>query len=138
MTNRIFATLSSLALLTAAAAFAQTNATLQADIPFTFRVGTTTLPPGHYTVQPHVAAGVVAIRCSECKSGVMIQTIGVDTGKIQRKATLVFNRYHDTYFLSRVWTPGYSQGRELRQSRAEREMALNGSQPETAVVVGRR
>ena len=50
MTNRIFATLNSFPLLTAAAAFAETSAVMQANILFAFPVGTTILPPGRYKV----------------------------------------------------------------------------------------
>ena len=50
MKNRIFATLSSLTLLTTAAAFAQGNPALEADIPFAFHIGEQTLPAGEYSI----------------------------------------------------------------------------------------
>ena len=133
MKNRILATLSSLTLLTAAAAFAQSGAVMQFDVPFEFRVGTTILPAGHYHVG-EAGGHVLSIRCFACKAGAMIQTEGVEARKMPETGKLVFNRYNQTYFLSSVWTPGESQGRQLHKSAAERELALNGS-PATPVQV---
>ena len=139
MKNRFFATLSSLALLTSAAAFAQSDAVMQANIPFEFHVGATILPAGHYEVRPQVNPGVLSIRCRESKAGAMIVMHAVEAGKTPEAPTLVFNRYNDTYFLSRVWTPEYSQGRELPRSKAELEYARESSPAQPVVVaLGRR
>jgi hypothetical protein len=108
---------------------------MRADIPFEFRVGTTILPPGRYDVRPQVTAtGVRSIRCFECKAGVMILTDGIEDRKTPATGKLVFNRYNKTYFLSSVWTPGYAQGRQLRKSKAERELTRSGSAVSTLVV----
>lgn len=137
MNYRVFAALSSLTLLTSAGAFAQSGLML-ADIPFEFRAGATILPAGRYDVHPQVAPGVLSIRCARCNAGVMIQTDAVGGGKAPTEGKLVFNRYGRTYFLSAVWTPGYSQGRMLHPSRAERELARNGSTvPPVAVALVR-
>src|SRR5258707_516002 len=115
MKTQVFATLSSLTLLTAAAAFAQSNAVMQADIPFAFHVGAKILPAGHYEVRRDVVryADVLSIRCRERKAGVMIFMDRADVGKAPETATLAFNRYDGTYFLSRVWIPEYLQERRL-------------------------
>ena len=134
MKNRFFATLSSLALLTSAAAFAQSDAVMQANIPFEFHVGATILPPGRYEVRPQINPGVLSIRRRDCNASAMIVMHAVDARKTPEAATLVFNRYDDTYFLSRVWTPEYSQGRELPKSKAELEYARNSWPAQPAVV----
>jgi hypothetical protein len=139
MKNRVFASLSSLTLLTAAAASAQSSTVMRADIPFEFRVGTTILPPGQYDVRAQVVPGVTSIRCFECKAGVMILTDVVEARKTPTTGTLVFNRYDRTYFLSRVWTPENSRGRELRKSKSEREFARSTSAvPPVAVALARQ
>ncbi len=135
MKNRLFATFSCLTLLTAASAFAQSEAGLTADIPFEFRVGEKILPAGHYHVHFGVVPDVLSIRCFECKAGAMIQFHGVQAGKEPEKSTMVFHRYNNTYFLSRVWSEGSSLGQELFQTRAEREMARNGSPAPPVVAV---
>lgn len=127
MKNRVFATFSSLTLLTAAAAFAQSGTALQADIPFEFQVGNTTLPAGHYDVRAEGPASALSIRCFRCKTGVMILTNSVYARQTRETGKLVFNRYGDKYFLASVWTAGGSPGRQLPTSGAERELARNNS-----------
>ena len=125
MKSRIFATLSSLALLTAATAFAQSDGPMRVAIPFEFRVGKTILPAGPYDVRVQFTS-VVVLRSSEGKAGMRILTHGVGGGwDIPKKSRLEFHRYGNTYFLARVWSRGTSQGRELRKSMAERELARN-------------
>lgn len=139
MKNRLFATLSSLSLLTAAAAFAQSGTAMYADIPFEFRVGATVLPPGHYEVHPQNTPGLVLIRCLECKAGMLFITEAVDARKTPENGTLVFHRYENTLFLSKIWTPGDSRGRELRITKSEREYArVNLTNPPVAVALAPR
>jgi hypothetical protein len=127
MKNRVFATLSSLTLFTAAAAFAESNTPMQADIPFEFHIGTMVLPAGHYELRPEIVRGVLGITCRDCKGAALILMNRVYAGKTPEFATLRFNRYDKTYFLSRVWIPEYSQGKELSKSKAELEFARNSS-----------
>ena len=134
MKTQIFATLSSLTLLTAAAAFAQSDAVMKADIPFAFHIGAKILPAGHYEVHPQIIPGVVLIRCLECKVSAMIQVLPVLARKTPGAATLMFNRYDETYFLSSVWIPGYPQGGEVRKSKVELEFARKSSMAAPAEV----
>ena|SRR5258708_1579435 len=127
MKNQVFATLSSLTLLTAAAAFAQSNAVMQADIPFAFHVGAKILPAGHYELRPSGVEGVLSIKCRECKASALILMNRLDAGNTPGLATLVFHRYDETRFLSSVWIPEYSQERQLSKSKAELEFARNSS-----------
>src|SRR5260370_5571469 len=127
MKNRVFATLSSLTLLTAAAAFAQSNAVMQADIPFAFHIGAKILPPGHYEVRRDGVQDVLSIECLLCNASALIVMNRADAGKTTGLATLVFNRYGKTRFLSRVWIPEYSQEKALSKSKAELEFARDSS-----------
>ena len=137
MKTQVFATLSSLTLLTVGAAFAQSDAVMQADIPFAFHIGAQILPAGHYQVRPSGVHDILSITCRECKAGAMIVMDRAYAGKTPVLATLVFNRYDKTRFLSRVWIPEYSQGKELSKSKAELEFARDSSpvpQVEVALV----
>lgn len=137
MKNRILATSFSLTLLTAAAALGQSNALSTADIPFEFHVGTTVLPAGHYLVRPGFANGVLSIQ--SLNRGAMIITGTIEAQKAPTTGKLVFNRYGDSYFLSKVWTAGDSVGRKLPIAKMERELARNSSSaPPSEVVVARR
>ena len=53
----------------------------------------------------------------------MLTTIGVHAGKTSDVGKLVFNRYGDQYFLSKIWPPSSDTGRELTKSSLEREVA---------------
>jgi hypothetical protein len=129
MKSQIFATFTCLTLLTAAGALAQSAAVMQLDIPFEFRAGGAPLPAGHYEVRPLRASNVLSIRCYECKAGAMLIANGVQASHAPEKGSLVFRRYGNTYFLSKVWTAGNPQGRELPESKAEQELKLAGSGP---------
>ncbi len=120
MKKQIYATLSALTLLTAGSALAQSQ-TLQADIPFEFHAGEAVMPAGHYTIQPQAMPNVLVLRCYERNASAMIVTDGIKANKAPDKGSLVFNRHGEAYFLSTVWTPGYSDGRSLRKTPKESE-----------------
>jgi hypothetical protein len=138
MKNRVFATLSSLTLLTAAAAFAQSSTGIEADIPFEFHIGSRILPAGHYELRPQLIQGVLLVKCLGCRASALIVMNGADHAReMSELATLTFNRYDKTYFLSGVCIPEYSQGRQLSKSKAELEFVRNirnGSPVPSAVV----
>ncbi len=96
------------------------------NVPFAFRAGDQSLPAGKYTLVSNLVNGTVLIRADEGKDQMFILTNACGGSKASENAKLVFHRYGDQYFLSQVWHPGYSQGRELPRSSAEREMARAG------------
>ena len=101
---------------------------LKADIPFKFTVGDTQLPSGEYFVKK-LHPGVIQV---QGKSSAIVMTTGADGGNTSGVSKLVFNRYGDQYFLSRIWAPG--MGHELRKSRLEREVAQRLSNGGTTVI----
>ena len=101
---------------------------LKADIPFNFVVGDTQLQSGEYHVK-QLRPGVIQV---QGKSSAFVMTTGGDGGNTSGGSKLVFNRYGDQYFLSRIWAPG--MGHELRKSRLEREVAQRLSNGGTTVI----
>ena len=98
---------------------------LRANIPFAFTVGNTQLPAGKYSVSrvlPYSGDGVIKINSLGDKASALRTTIPVVTGKPKDKATLVFHRYGDQYFLFQVWAAGVSTGLTFPLSRTEREL----------------
>ena len=98
---------------------------LRANIPFAFSVGNTQLPAGKYSVSrvlPNSGDGLIAINSLAGKANALRTTIPVTTGKPRDKATLVFHRYGDQYFLFQVWAAGESTGLTFPLSRSEREL----------------
>jgi hypothetical protein len=107
---------------------------LKADIPFDFVVGDKQLHSGEYNVkQTH--PGVMLIQSKDARSSAMVLTTAADAGKISDVGKLVFNRYGDQYFLSKIWTS--DSGRQLPKSRLEREVAQRLSESGTTVVAAR-
>ncbi len=95
---------------------------LKADIPFDFVVGDKQLPSGEYHVKSP-QSGVMLIQSKDAHSSAIVLTTGMQAGKISDVGKLVFNRYGDQYFLSKIWAPSSDTGRELPKSRLEREVA---------------
>jgi hypothetical protein len=124
MTKRSFATLGTLALLAAASAFGQQK--IRVNIPFEFHLADAVLPAGQYEVNvgAHNMENLLSLECSECRASANANTFGIGGGADALvEGRLVFNKYGETYFLSQVWSPGYSQGRALNKSKTENEIA---------------
>ena len=105
---------------------------LKADIPFNFVVGDKQLPSGEYHVK-QLRPGVIQVQDKVTRSSAIVMTTGVQTGKTLDVGKLVFNRYGDNYFLSRIWEPSSITGRQLPKSRLEREVAVNFALGQTTV-----
>ena len=103
---------------------AQAQQSLLVNIPFDFVAGNQTLPAGQYAVS--VASVGHSLLLVDRKDGIasaFLITNAVAANEIQTESKLIFNRYGDRYFLSKVWTEGNSRGRELLKSAREKEMA---------------
>lgn len=109
---------------------------LKANIPFDFVVGDKQLHSGEYHVKQTIP-GVTLIQSKDAGSSAMVLTTTVQAGKISDVGKLVFNRYGDQYFLSKIWAPSSDTGRELRKSRLEREVAQRLSEGGTTVVAAK-
>ena len=133
---KVTPTLSLLVMLAVAATFAQSSSPVVANIPFNFMVGKTLLPSGEYTVKP-LAQAAIAIQSKDTRNCAIVLTMSVQTNKTPETGKLVFNRYGDQYFLSKVWHPANPTGRELFKSRAEIELAKNMKQ-ETTVLIAQK
>jgi hypothetical protein len=66
---------------------------------------------------------MVRLRSADAKSSVTILANAVQTVSTPRDSKLIFSRYGDEYFLSRIWRAGSDTGNELRKSRRETEVA---------------
>ncbi len=115
----------SLCLMLGVVATAQMTRQMTITVPFDFYVGKTALPAGTYNVyatSTRTGAGFL-LRGAEGNAKVVFNTQQVQSGKSGSVARLEFRRYSDKYFLARVWAEGNDIGRELEQSRLERETA---------------
>ena len=119
-------------------AFAQSSQLLTVDLPFAFQVNNQQFPAGHYRVSVEAGHPAVMLQNAESKQSVFSISSPIRSQKIREKASLVFSRYDDRYFLSKIWLTGTDSGRDLPPSRAERELAVRlakcAAKPGTEVV----
>jgi hypothetical protein len=123
MKKRTFATLGTLALLAAASAFGQQKT--RVNVPFEFHVSDVVLPAGEYEVSvgANNMDSLVSVDCSANQAQAIASTFPIGGGADALiEGRLVFNKYGETYFLSQVWSPGYSQGRAINKSKTENEI----------------
>jgi hypothetical protein len=109
---------------------------LKADIPFDFVVGEKRLPSGEYHVKS-LNQATTQIQSKDARSTAIVLTTGMQAAKISDVGKLVFNRYGDQYFLSKIWAASSDSGRELPKSRLEREVAQRLSEGGTTVVAAK-
>ena len=135
----IIAALVLMAVMSVASADAQ-DARLAAHIPFAFRVGSSTLPVGDYSLERVGQAQYVwLIRNDQGNPAVFALARIEGTNEEGGFAKLVFKRYGDTYFLSQIGCLGETY--EVPASKAERQLkgdlARDNSKPESLYVLAR-
>jgi hypothetical protein len=122
---------------------------LTANIPFDFTVADKKFQAGKYSVvrvEQDAGDTIVRISSADGHDNTTRTTIPVIRFAYQDKATLVFHRYGDEYFLFQVWPAGSNTGRSLPKSRGERDaerqvhdnmigMATKAPEPETVTIV---
>jgi hypothetical protein len=136
--------ISSLLLVLAAPLPAQFTMTtrLTANIPFEFVAGTRTLPAGDYVVDTRTAYSLLRIwnEHTNDTSAVLSNAMSGSSIGTHPEAKLVFNRYGNQYFLSRIWDGYDAIGWEIPVGKGERaasESAMSRA-PETVVILARR
>jgi hypothetical protein len=134
----------SVATLTAvlAAPLAAQTIKLTAQVPFDFLVAGRSMPAGDYNIGDLGFGFTSAIKVSSGSSGVVsaVNRTSVSPKERTGQALLIFNRYGDQYFLSRI-VDGYREtGFEIPTSTTEKELAKTASVKkfETIAVLARR
>ena len=128
-----------LGLLLAVSAAQAQEPRVKANIPFDFVVGDRVMPAGEYQVDKIDESGhAIAILSEDRKANALVVTSACATSGPSKSSKLVFHAISGRYFLSQVWTEGYSQGRQLRESKAEIELAKNGAASKDLVLAANR
>jgi len=113
-----------LGLLLAVSAAQAQEPRVKANIPFDFVVGDRVMPAGEYTVAPAGSLGQAITISSGDRSSIALTSACASSSPSQ-STKLVFHALAGRYFLSQVWVEGYSQGRQLRMSKSEVQLAKN-------------
>jgi hypothetical protein len=104
---------------------------VKANIPFDFVVGDRVMPAGEYLVsQTDMASSAIAIFSEQTRETSFVVTSASALSGPSASTKLVFHVLGGRYFLSQIWTRGYSQGRQLRMSKSEIQLAKNGAKSE--------
>src|SRR5678815_3090427 len=98
---------------------------ISANIPFDFSIGDKKLTSGKYSIgraRQNSDDTILSILDGDGRSKAIPSSHAVETLRSKDKATLVFHRYGDQYFLYQVWQAGETTGREFIISRNERDI----------------
>jgi len=106
-----------------ARAQAQIIGNLEADVPFQFHVGNTTLPAGRYMIHELEGSELMVMQISSVdgKLSALFDVESAQAGTTPEKSELIFNKYGDSYFLSEMFDEGNVDGNRLFISRAEKK-----------------
>lgn len=121
----------------AAVAVHAQNLHFRVNVPFEFIAGSDTLPAGQYAVDMQAPSGRLSIQCLDHKASAVVLGFPFQSPDVTGDDVLVFNRYANTYFLSKVWGYG-SYGRMLPMTKKERELSARRITPEGVTVVASR
>jgi hypothetical protein len=107
---------------------------MRVTIPFDFRAGNTLMPAGEYEV--HGQGPFVILRLADGgRPSVGLITNGATGADPTRAdARLDFNRYGNAYFLTTIWNPSSSDGRQVPTSHQEKQLAKRGVPVQTAAI----
>jgi len=108
----------------------RSDATIRANIPYSFVVNNTTLPGGTYVITVDDPYGsdtsVLEIRSANGKTAVLFDTDPITGPRLAPQTELVFDKVGDTYFLSKVFLKD-DEGDQLLKSKTQRRLEENGS-----------
>jgi hypothetical protein len=101
---------------------------VDADIPFKFTVGDTSLPAGKYIISTPDSNDrkLLEIRGADDQIAVMFFTSAVQAPSRTGRTELVFNRCGSGEFVSQIWVEGSEFGNQLEVSRMQAKLEKSG------------
>lgn len=123
-------------LAAASAATAQAYPGVLVNVPFGFVAGSHHMQPGRYVVT-RAANGFLCIYDTQVSDNHLFLAVNSIQSNTPKDAKLVFHRYGDIYFLAEVWNGNSEIGRQVPQSKAEKEIiaGLNRPRPKAEIAV---
>jgi hypothetical protein len=105
-------------LLSVTGAHAQSAA--RANVPFAFKVGTTQMPAGTYTIRSEVSSNIIMIH--NVQAGTSALAMGRWDAPSKKSNKLIFHRYGNQYFLTAILGSEGSQGMVFPATRQEKKL----------------
>ena len=125
--------------LGAGKAQAQVVGPIEADIQFPFYAGDTKFPPGTYIVKPLDDSDLTLMEIStpDGRNRALFQVRDAQANTSPSKTELIFSKYGDNYFLSKVFDQGNKRGSALEESRYQKKLRSGGAAVEDRHVSAR-
>jgi hypothetical protein len=103
-------------------AHAQITDTLEVNIPFQFHAGNTKLPPGNYSIHMLENSDLkfMEITSADGSTSALFEVHETDSSSPPAKGELIFNKYGNRYFLSKLFDEGNPSGNEVVESAYEK------------------
>jgi hypothetical protein len=114
---------------------AQIDGELEVNIPFQFHAGNARLPAGMYRVHmlSDSDSNVMEITSADGSTSAVFEVHQENANSIPGKGELIFNKYGDRYFLTKVFDGGNPIGSALVASRYEKTLSQATGEPQTHV-----
>jgi hypothetical protein len=105
-------------------AHAQIIGDLEVNIPFQFHAGSAKLPPGKYIIRPldNTDLTVMEIISADGSTSALFDVREAQANSTPAKSELIFNKYGDRYFLSKLFDEGNPSGSEVPKSPYEKRV----------------
>jgi len=118
-----------------AKAHAQVIGELKANIPFQFYAGTAALPAGEYVIRMMDKSNlkIMEISSADGSTSALFQVRDTTTKSAPPTAELIFNKYGNTYFLTRVFDGDNPDGSELPKSQYEKKVSQESTEAQQHV-----
>ena len=107
---------------------------LEANIPFEFRLGNTSMPAGDYLFD-YSSRLLIVHQEDGHHTAVMTLTSPVSRTKAPATGILEFNRYSDAYFLAKIFAARSGEGGGLPMTAREKELASRAGPNQTEAIV---
>jgi hypothetical protein len=103
---------------------AQIVGDLEVNIPFQFHAGNAKLPPGKYVI--HMLDNdftVMEISSADGSNSALFQVKDAETNSEPAKSELIFNKYGNRYFLTKLFDEGNPTGSQVLKSPYEKRVS---------------
>jgi hypothetical protein len=106
-------------------AHAQITDTIEVNIPFQFHAGNTKLPPGNYSIHmvENSELKFMEITSADGSTSALFEVHETDSNSTPAKGELIFNKYGNRYFLSKLFDEGNPSGNEVAESSYEKQVS---------------
>ncbi len=116
-------------------AHAQIVGALEVNIPFQFHAGNTKLPAGKYVIRmlDDSDLTVMEITSADGNTSALFEVQSAEANSTPAKSELIFNKYGNRYFLSKLFDEGNPSGSQVLKSRYEKRISQAASEPQAHV-----